>query len=265
VDIFGNVPYTDALGGAENKTPVYDDARSLYDDLQVRLTADITTLTAGFDDGSWGAEDIVYGGDVTMWLKVAATLKLRMGMRLADVDAATAQLELASAIAAGALEAGESMQLHWLGIPPHVNTIYQVFVVANRHDYAPSKTIIDIMEVLGDARMPAYFSHVNTSTEVGVEKLAYRGLPYGLVSGESYPRYSHFSDVMFEPGFPATVVCNAEVGFLLAEAAARGFTTPLSAQEHYEAGIAESHAFWGVTLDPAYLTHEDVAYDPARV
>jgi hypothetical protein len=51
---------------------------------------------------------------------------------------------------------------------------------------------------------------------------------------------------------------------MLAEAAARGFTTPMTAQEHYEAGIAESHAFWGVSLDPAYLTQPDVAWDAAR-
>ena len=29
VDIFGNVPYTEALKGSENKTPVYDDVRTL--------------------------------------------------------------------------------------------------------------------------------------------------------------------------------------------------------------------------------------------
>jgi hypothetical protein len=33
--------------------------------------------------------------------------------------------------------------------------------IHNWHDYAPSKTIIDIMEALGDARMPAYLTHVN--------------------------------------------------------------------------------------------------------
>ena len=264
VDYFGNVPYADALGGFDNKTPVYDDARTIYDHMQARLTADIATLTSGANYGSWGAEDLVYGGDVYMWKKLAATLKLRMAMRLADVDAATARMELDEAIASGPLEAGESMQLPWIGVTPHVNTIYNVFVVANRNDYVPSKTIIDIMEALGDARMPSYFTQVDTSTEAGVEKWAYYGLQYGLVSCCYYQGYSHFGNAMFEPDFPATIACNAEVEFLLAEAAARGFTTPRSAREHYEAGIAESHAFWGVTMDPSYLTQVDVAYDSDR-
>ena len=264
VDYLGNVPYTEALGGFDGKTPAYDDAATIYAALQDRLDADISTLTTGASDGSWGAEDVVFGGDVDMWKKAAATIKLRMGMRLADVDPGTAQSELNAALAAGVLEPGESMQLHWVGVTPHVNTIYSVFIVSNRNDFAPCLTIIDKMEDLLDARMPAYFTQVDTSTETGVEKWAYVGLPYGEVANNSYPSFSHFGDVMFEADFPATMACNAEVEFLLAEAAARGMTVSGTAQEHYEAGIAESHAFWGVTMDPAYLNHVDVAYDVTR-
>jgi hypothetical protein len=265
VDYFGDVPYSEALGGFDNKTPAYDDARTIYDDLQARLTADIAALNAGADAGSWGSEDLVFGGDPSMWRAFAATLKLRMGMRLVEVDRAKAQSEVSAAIAAGPLAPGESVQLPWVGVTPHVNTIYQVFVVDNRNDYCPSKTIIDIMLNLNDARLPAYFTQVDTSTEVGVEKWVYNGLPYGLVANSGYSQISHYSDAMFLPDFPATFACNAEVEFLLAEAAARGLTVDgLSAQEHYEAGIAESHALWGVEMDPAYLTGSDVAWDAAR-
>lgn len=265
VDIFGNVPYQEALGGFDNKTPAYDDARSIYDDLQARLSNDISTLAEGSNAGSWGNEDLVYSGDVVMWRKFAATLKLRMGMRLADLDPALAQSYLSEALAAACLESGETMQLPWLGIAPQVNTIYNVFIVANRNDYVPSKTIIDIMEALGDARMPAYFTQVDTSTRPGVEMLAYIGLEYGLVGGSGYPAFSHFSDPMFAPDFPATFACHAEVEFLLAEAAARGLNVGGgSAREHYEAGILESHKFWGVSMDPDYLSHRDVAWDVSR-
>ena len=60
VDIFGNVPYHEALGGFDNKTPAYEDARSIYDDLQTRLSNDISILTQGANAGSWGNEDLVY-------------------------------------------------------------------------------------------------------------------------------------------------------------------------------------------------------------
>jgi len=265
VDIFGNVPYTEALGGFDNKTPVYDDQTAIYSDLQVRLSADIATLAAGAADGSWGSEDLVYGGDVAMWKKFAATLKARLGMRLADVNPSTAQSELTAAINAGMLEAGESMQLPWIGITPHTNTIYAMFA-GGRVDYGPANTIVDRMVALDDARLPALFTQVDTSTEAGVIKLAYKGIPYGLVT-VPFSSISHFSDAMLEPDFPATFACNAEVEFILAEAAARGMNLGSiggTAQEHYETGILESHAHWGVTMDPAYLTHADVAWDDAR-
>jgi len=263
VDVLGNVPYTEALGGFDGKTPVYDDQAAIYTDLQVRLSSDIATLTAGASDGSWGAEDLVYGGDVVMWKKFAATVKARLGMRLADVNPATAQAELTAAINAGMLEPGESMQLHWTAVTPHTNTIYASFVPSARNDYGPANTIIDKMVALNDARLPAYFTQTDTSTEVGVEKWAYVGITYGSTT-VAYNSISHFSDAMFAPDFPATFACNAEVEFMLAEAAARSFTVPGTAQEHYEAGIAESHAHWGVTVDPLYLGLPDVAWDALR-
>ncbi len=266
IDILGDIPYTDALGGFDNKTPAYDDAATIYNDLLARLGTDIATLNAGINDGSWGSEDLVYGGDVAMWKKFAATVKLRLGMRLADTNSAAAQSELAMALTAGVLEAGEVMQLPWIGVSPHVNTINDVFIVANRTDYAPSLTIVSLMEGLNDPRMDNFFSQVDTSSETDVEKWAYVGLKYGLSSNESYPNYSHFSDPMFAGDFPATFACYAEVQFLLAEAAARGYTTPMSAQEHYEAGITESILFWNGTEDEAvtYIAEAGVAYDAAR-
>lgn len=265
VDIMGGVPYNEALGGFDNKAPAYDDQVAIYTDLQLRLGTAIATLNAGADDGSWGDEDLVYQGDVAMWKKFAATVKARLGMRLADVDPGTAQAELTAAINAGMLEAGESMQLPWIGVTPHNNTIYTMFA-GGREDYGPANTIVDPMVALDDARLPAFFTQMDTSTEVGVEKWAYVGIPYGDIT-VPYNSISHFSDATFESDFPATFACNAEVEFILAEAVARGMNLGSiggTAQEHYEAGIAESHAFWGVTMDPAYLTHVDVAWDDAR-
>jgi hypothetical protein len=263
VDLLGNVPYTEALGGFDGKTPAYDDQVAIYTDLQVRLTSAIATLTTGASDGSWGAEDLVYQGDVVMWKKVAATLKARLGMRLADVNPATAQSELAAALSAGMLEAGESFQLPWTSVTPHTNTIYALFVPSARNDYGPANTIIDMMNDLSDPRLPAFFTQTDTSTEAGTEKWAYVGITYGSTT-VAYNSISHFSDAMFAPDFPATYACHSEVQFMLAEAAARGFTTPQTAQEHYVAGITESHAHWGVAVDPVYMGHVDVAWDVAR-
>ena len=57
----------------------------------------------------------------------------------------------------------------------------------------------------------------------------------------------------------------AEVQFLLAEAAERGFTVPSTAAEHYEEGIRASMEYWGVAPADvtAYLANPEVAYATA--
>lgn len=263
VDYMGNVPYTEALQGAENKTPVYDDAATIYNDLMQRLRDDIATLQAGINDGSWGAEDVIFQGDVAMWKKAAASLLLRLGMRLSDVNESAAQSALSDALDAGVFEEGDVWQLTWTTNSPHVNPIYSRHIVDNRNDYSPTLTIISKMEELSDPRMPLYFTQVDTS---GSGDFAYVGLEYGRVDAANYQAISHWSDQMFDPTFPSVLGDYVEVQFLLAEAAARGFTTPMTAQEHYEAGITASIVFWGGEDQEAnpYLAQADVAYDAAR-
>ncbi|MCF8226671.1 MAG: SusD/RagB family nutrient-binding outer membrane lipoprotein [Bacteroidales bacterium] len=263
VDYFGNVPYSEALVGMENMTPVYDDAATIYDDLMQRLTDVIATFNANAGAGSWGAEDILLGGDIAMWKKVAASLKLRLAMRLADTDATAAKANAEAAINAGLLEDGEALTLEWMGQDPYVNTYYRRFEIDGRTDYAPSKTIIDKMFALNDPRMSSYFTQVDTS---GDGDYVYWGLQYGLTSNVNVKSYSTFAPVMFEPDYPSVLIAYDEVQFLLAEAAQRGFTTPQTAQEHYEEAIRASVEWWtgsdaGVA---AYLADGDVAWDAAR-
>jgi hypothetical protein len=265
VDIFGDVPYSEAVMGPEVLQPVYDDAKTIYLDLLTRLSADITTLSDG-NGGSWGAEEIFYGGDTDMWAKAAATLKLRIAMRLADTDAAAAQSNANAAIASGIIAAEEEgMIFNWLGVSPHVNTMYNRFIVDGRTDYAPSKTIMDKMAAVNDPRMASYFAQVDTSTEEGVEKLIYYGLVYGMEGSVNVNNYSTFAPLMFAADYPTTMIGYDEVEFLLAEVAQR-WGTAADAQMHYEAGITASVAHWGgdVTTVPAYLLEADVAWDVAR-
>ncbi|MDQ3279450.1 MAG: SusD/RagB family nutrient-binding outer membrane lipoprotein, partial [Bacteroidota bacterium] len=89
VNTFGNVPYTEALD-PNNLFPKYDDAKAIYDDLFKRLDADIDALNpaaAGFN----ATDDLVYGGSVAKWIRFANSLKMKLGMTIADVDAGKAK------------------------------------------------------------------------------------------------------------------------------------------------------------------------------
>jgi hypothetical protein len=157
VDAFGDMPYTEALLGIVDPSPAYDDAAAIYADLLARISADIATLN--ISEGSYGSADFMYGGDVAAWKKFAASLQLRLGMRLADVNPTAAQSAAQAAVTAGVFEAqNESGILYYSGVSPHVNTIYSGYFVDGRKDYIPTNTLINKLNDLQDPRMLNYFS-----------------------------------------------------------------------------------------------------------
>ncbi len=50
--------------------------------------------------------DIVYNGNIDQWKRLANSLRLRLGMRLSRIDAATARNEVQAAIAGGVMQDG---------------------------------------------------------------------------------------------------------------------------------------------------------------
>lgn len=257
VDAFGDMPYSEALMGADNTTPAYDDAATIYTDLISRLTNDLNTLNA--NQGSWGSSDLMYGGDVASWKRFGASLLLRLGMRLADYDAAASVSAVNKALSAGVFTSqDQSAIFDYLGVVPHVNAIYDAYTVNNRKDYLPTNTIIDKMSELNDPRLPLFF------TEYEGE---YVGAIAGLNGAQSYNNYSNFSDPFFSATFPGIIMDYVEVEFLLAEAAARGgYNVSGSAEKHYNNAIEASIIYWGGTSGEAttYLASAGVAWGTAQ-
>lgn len=93
VDLYGDIPYSEAHLGSANLTPVYDDAQTIYRDLYAKLeeaTDEIQNAPATAT--TVGVEDVIMNGDMTKWIKFANTLKLRILLRqsnMAEVDGAT--------------------------------------------------------------------------------------------------------------------------------------------------------------------------------
>jgi hypothetical protein len=114
---------------------------------------------------------------------------------------------------------------------------------------------VDIMNTLADPRLPAYFEPMADGTYVGG--------PYGYTS--PYANYSHLSAWIHDPTFPGIVMTYDEVQFYLAEAAARGFTTPETAETYYNNGITASFEYWGLSADDAaaYIAKPEVAWATA--
>lgn len=96
VDAFGNIPYTDAFTVEGSPRPAYDDAKTVYQSLQLMLdTAIIYMRTTPAPSFNFPAADIVNHGNQTLWMKFANILKLRMLLRQSEVPGFDPSAELA--------------------------------------------------------------------------------------------------------------------------------------------------------------------------
>lgn len=83
VDLFGDVPFSEAGQGVENPSPAADDDAAVYAAALGLLDEAIGEL--GSPKGT-PANDLYYGGDAGKWLKLANTLKLRYYVQTRLVD-----------------------------------------------------------------------------------------------------------------------------------------------------------------------------------
>jgi hypothetical protein len=251
VDVWGDMPYTYALQGPDNTSPAYDDQAAIYTDLINRLKTDMVSLSAGAGSGGFVTKDMMYNGDVDAWKRFGASLLLRMGIRLSDVDAGAAKSAVADAVAAGVFtDQSQSAFVFYPGVVPHVNEINDAFR-EGRKDFIPTNTLIDMMLDKQDPRIGQMFTMVDTSSNPDEVKMVYLGAVAGLDGAQSYNNYSNFSSRTMDPAFEANMMDFVEVEFLLAEAAQRGFGVSGSAEEHYNAAIEASILYWGGTAAEA--------------
>ena len=106
VDTYNNIPYSQALQGANDATPKYDDAKTVYPALAVQLDSAIAIINgaASSQAALTSATDPMFGGNMTSWIQFANTLKLRLILRAsAVVSFANTSFDPAGFLAADAI------------------------------------------------------------------------------------------------------------------------------------------------------------------
>ena len=256
VDTYGNVPYKQALD-VNNPQPAYDDAAGIYTDLFARLNAVIPTIKPA--GGSLGRADLIYNGDMALWVKFANSLKLRMAIVTADADAARAKTQAEQAAPNVFTSNEEQASLAFLSSPPNANPLWENLVQSGRHDYVGTSFFIDKLMAFNDPRLPKFFQPVIAGPQAGT----YTGGVYG--DSNDYTKFSNPGAQQQDPTQPAQLESYSEVQMLLAEAVARGFSVGGTITSHYYAGITASILQWGGSAADAttYLAQPSVAYATA--
>ncbi|MGV0925232.1 SusD/RagB family nutrient-binding outer membrane lipoprotein [Empedobacter tilapiae] len=266
VDTYGNIPYSEALKGADNISPKYDDAKSIYEDLIKRVNDNINNIDVnapGFVENDIiytlpvGGEVKAHTSDMKKWKKFAASLQLKLGIQLSDSDPNLAKTTVENAVKNGVFTSqADNFTLFYTGSEPYTNPLWIDLVKGGRRDFVAANTIIDYMNDLKDPRRGKYFKE-NLGEGVFV------GGTYGQAT--AFNSFTQISATLESPSYPGTLLDYTEVQFMLAEAAARGFAVGGTAESFYNSGIMASFEFWGNTTSEAsvYLAQPNVAYTTA--
>ena len=265
VDAFGNIPFTESLAGSENRSPVYDDAETVYRSLIDMINKAIGQFNP--DTEGFGDADLIYGGNVASWMKFANSLKIRLAMRVADVESFNSKALVEEAYANAILTNENNATVEYVG-GTYANPVYEDIVLSGRDDYALSNTLVEKLNELEDPRRPFYMT-TNADKE-------YAGLAYGLESGVGgdLSAYSRPPAVILDEDYPSVLMSASEINFFLAEAAARGYNVGGDVETYYNEGIATSIAYWAtasgvapaeiVAMTDAYLAKPGVALATAE-
>lgn len=249
-DIYGPLPYTQ-FGTAPFSVP-YDSQQAVYNAFFSELDGAITALTKFIKDNGTTAKpfskfDLIYGGDYTKWIKFANTLRLRLAIRIAYVDAALAKTQAEAAVnnTYGVLSTADDHAV--------VNTVLGISyenpleVITNSWtDVSMGAPAESILSGYNDPRLGKYFV---VSTQVPGK---YKGIRLG-VSYSSGSQYGAFSTLNIAPTAPIQLMLASESYFLRAEGAIRGWNMGGDAKSFYEQGIALSFAEKGAGSADAYI------------
>lgn len=237
VDTFGNIPYTQALNLVDFPLTAYDDASTIYQDLIKRVNTDIANLdrTAkgfpSFDEG-----DQYYKGKISKWIVFANSLKLKLGIAIADSDPALAKATALNAIASGVMtSAVDNCQFQYLDASPNFNPLYENLVSNGRDDYFAAKTLVDFMNTTSDPRISHYFDQIKAGGYVGQV----------IGEGGDFANFSHIGSFAYTATTPGIIFNYTEVAFYQAEADARWNTS--SAAVSYNKAVTASILEWGGT------------------
>ena len=274
---YGDIPYSEAIGAnAGENTPAYDKQEKVYKGLLSDLKKANDLIQPGSPQPFQG--DLLYNGDRMKWKKLANSLRLRLLMRLsekkADIDGVDVEAQFREIInnpsqypiftsneANAALEYQSSRPNEW---PRHTSR------VGTFRTYKMSKTLTDSLRRFDDPRLSVF----GDTTAAPVQDVTcdtlrtYVGVPNGLTDdasdgyngGRDCQSSLNTSRYFDQPNAAkGLIMTHAEVLFLRAEAAARGWTSE-DAESLYEDGIEASMKQYGQQVPSGYFSQPGVQF-----
>jgi hypothetical protein len=263
VDQYGNIPYSQALnadGASPIIAPQYDAADVIYKDLAVKLDEAVASIRGGLGTPGTtvvGSEDIIFGGNMTNWVRFANTLKLRLLLRQAFVPAldgyVRAEMTKLQTAPDGFITTDVQVQPGYLQTAGKQNPIWNSYRanpagqrIAQSNYQAGTQYIIDQYVLNSDPRVSQLYFLATAGAFNGTYKGVVLGDPNPLPGSTQISRWKDFGGILKGFDAPVPLMLAAESYFLQAEAKSSGYLTggDAAARTDFNNGIRTSFVYF---------------------
>lgn len=283
-DLWGDVPYSQALLGTENTQPALDNSRDIYNNLLRLLDEAIADLAKTSSLAAPTTADYVYGGNAQRWTRLANTLKLRLYLHMLNANAVTPEIvntfirtTEANAQTGFMTAVADDFQQRFETTANRQNPTHQ-FILTRTDDIATSATLVNLMNSKADPRRAAYFTPAPftpalLATPPSSTTGGYVGLANGTGANQVRNNLSRLhtfvrgnlttpaaslpagptlgvAQLTYDGTAPVQMLTFAEYNFIRAEMALR-YNGPGNAQEFFQRGITASFTDVGLAAQAA--------------
>lgn len=268
VDLYNNVPYSQALSANATFSYKYDDPQAIYKALIAKCDSAVAILDVNIKPGASAVVpdnyDIVFQGDMTKWRQFANTLKLKLLMR-ETAKGTDSKASLATTVAADYLTVDAAANPGYSNASDGQLNPFYFDVVANSQGSNGQNTpywransyAVDFYHAHNDPRVNYIYAPSGKDAvkyTAPDETATVKGRVYGSTNGlESNTIISAVLGTGFTsagaqkgPSQASVLLPASESLFLQAEAAQRGYITYSTAAALYQAAVTESFRFLGV-------------------
>lgn len=256
-DMYGDVPFSDALNGVNSIAPRYDKQEGIYPALIRMIEAGIANVksSAGTKPGT---DDVMYSGTMASWEKYGNSLKLRLLNHLSRVQPNAAGDFLNTNPALISSNA-EGAKITFGTTQANANPMHSFDILSGRKDMAVASTIVNKMKALNDPRIPKYFVPVKNGTSAG----QYIGnVPGGDNDDAGETKFSRTGPAFASISSPVLLLSYAEVQFIVTEVRLRQANVA-AATTAYTNAVTADFLYVGNTGTEAtaYLAQAGAAFD----
>jgi len=244
VDLYGNVPYTEAfLGESGNYSPKIDKGEDIYIAIYALLNEalenvkqnNITGIDSRYKDC-----DLFLEGNIDYWVGFANSLKLKILLRQYYVNTSWVESELTKLLQNGDFLIKDVSLVNFEDVDSKSNPLYEADQrrLNTKTNIRANATFTSYLKANGDTRINKLFEVVNN------EILGMITGSYEIPSSE-WKAPDIISKPIMTPIMPVYLMTLAESDLLLAEASVR-IGDVVNAKKYYDEGVLESFKRMGL-------------------